>query len=782
MSKISTKKLITLGVLVAMDVVLTRFLSLNAWNTRIGFGFVPMVIAALIYGPLSAGVVGALADFIGAILFPTGPYFPGFTFSMFLMGLVFGFFLYKKKAIWRVVISVVITQFVISLFLTTYWIHVLYGAKYVPLLATRVVQSGIISAAQIIVIPLLIGATGRLGFLTEGPTKESGGMTAQEAIDYIENYTWSATKLGIERTQELLKLLGKPEKELKFIHVTGSNGKGSTCAMLASILQQAGYKTGLYTSPYIQEFRERIQINGQYIPGADLAALTAEIRDLAEGMADHPSQFELVTALAIEYFRREKCDIVVLEVGMGGALDATNAIPAPEVAVITNVGLEHTEYLGDTLEAIAATKSGIIKPGCSAVCYDGAPEVTAVVKAVCEEKNVPLICLDFTQLQPLSETLEGQRFLYRGREYFIPLLGPHQVFNTSVALETVNALRARGWKISDDNVDVGLRFTRWPARFEVLRHDPLCILDGGHNPQCAQALVNSLDRLLPGRKAVFLMGILADKDYKQVIDLILPYASEFFTLTPLNPRALESDALAEELSSRGASATACHEIDEGIDAAVAAAGPDGLVVIFGSLYLAGAVRTAFQTRIKAAKAAQRAAGRAARRNLPMEQRTAKSAVICARLKELPEVQNAKTIFSYLAMPDEVNLAEFHAWAEAQGKRVAFPLTGKHGQMEVYIPGPEGGMVNDRYGISAPDPEKSTHVDPGEIDVVIVPMVGFDKDNNRMGQGGGYYDRYLMRCPHAAHIAVAFAEQEFDAVVTDYFDMKVDAVVTDKTDK
>ena len=786
MSKISTKKLITLSVLVAMDVVLTRFLSLNAWNTRIGFGFVPMVLAALIYGPLSAGIVGALADFIGAILFPTGPYFPGFTFSMFLMGLVFGFFLYKKKAFWRVVVSVLITQFVISLFLTTYWIHMLYGAKYVPLLATRVVQSGIISAAQIIVIPLLIRTVDRLGKLTEEPAKkaeepaaEPVGMTPQEAIDYIENYTYSSTKLGLERTEELLHKLGDPQNDVKFIHVTGSNGKGSTCCMLASILQRAGYKVGLYTSPYIQDFRERIQVNGEFIPGEDLARLTVKVRALADTMTDPASQFEFVTALAIEYFKEEKCDVVVLEVGMGGAMDATNVIPAPEVAVITNVGLEHTEYLGDTLEAIAENKSGIIKPGCSAVCYDGAPEVTAVVKQVCAEKDVPLTCLDFRDLQPVSETLEGQRFLYKGKEYFIPLLGPHQINNTAVVLEIVNTLRARGWSITDEDVELGLRFTRWPARFEVLRRDPLCILDGGHNPQCAQALVDSLDRLLPGRKAVFLMGILADKDYKQVIDMILPYASEFYTLTPLSPRALDTDALAAELRSHGAKATACHGIDEGIDAAIKAAGPDGLVVIFGSLYLAGAVRSAFQARLKAAKATQRAVGRANRRGLTVGQRAEKSAVICKKLTELPEIREADIIFSYLAMPEEVELSAFHDWAKANGKQVAFPLTGKHGKMEIYIPGPEGGMVQDRYGISAPDPEKSTWVDPRKIDVVIVPMVGFDRDNNRLGQGGGYYDRYLARCPQAKHIAVAFAEQEFDKIVTDYYDLPMDMVVTDK---
>ena len=604
-------------------------------------------------------------------------------------------------------------------------------------------------------------------------------MTEQEAIDYIENYTWSSTRFGLERTVELLDRLGNPERELKFIHVTGSNGKGSTCAMLASILRQAGYKTGLYTSPYIQEFRERIQINGEYISAEDLAELTEQVRDLAEAMEDHPSQFELVTALAIEYFRRQRCDIVVLEVGMGGALDATNAIPAPEAAVITNIGLEHTEYLGDTLEKIAAVKSGIIKPGCSAVCYDGEKVVTEVVRAVCREKNVPLKCVDFSELELIEQSLEGQRFTYRGAEYFIPLLGRHQMYNTATVLDTVEALRARGWNIPDKCVHIGLRLTVWPARFEVLRRDPLCILDGGHNPQCAQALTASLDELLPGRKAVFLMGILSDKDYSQVVEIILPYASEFFTLTPLNPRALSAEDLAVELTRRGAAATACAEVDEGIDKAIAAAGKDGLVVIFGSLYLAGAVRTAFQARQRQEKKAQRRAARAARQGLTAEQRKEKSARICQKLMAMPELRSAKTIFSYLALWDEVDLAAFDAWAEANGKRVAYPVCGRHGQMEIYIPHSREEMLTDSYGITIPDPDKSERVDPKELDVVLVPMVAFDAENHRCGQGGGYYDRYLVRCPEAKHIAVAFAEQEVPRVVTEAFDMPMDMVVTDQ---
>ena len=603
-------------------------------------------------------------------------------------------------------------------------------------------------------------------------------MTEQEAIDYIENYTWSSTRLGLERTVELLHRLGDPQNEVRFIHVTGSNGKGSTCAMLASILRQAGYKTGLYTSPYIQEFRERIQINGEYIPAEDLAELTELVRGHAEAMEDHPSQFELVTALAIEYFRRSRCDIVVLEVGMGGALDATNAIPAPEAAVITNVGLEHTEYLGSTLEAIATNKSGIIKPGCSAVCYDGEKVVTDVVRSVCAEKNVPLTCVDFSQLRPIGQGLDGQRFTYRGVEYSIPLLGRHQMYNTATVLDTVEALRQRGWKIPDKCVHIGLRLTVWPARFEVLRRDPLCILDGGHNPQCAQALTASLDELLPGRKAVFLMGILADKDYSQVIDMILPYAMEFYTLTPLNPRALSAEDLAAELRRRGAAATACTEPDEAIDKVIAAAGKDGLVVIFGSLYLAGAVRTAFQARQRAEKKAQRKAARAARQSLTAGQRAEKSAVICEKLKALDEIRRAKTIFSYLGLWDEVDLSAFDAWARAEGKKVAYPVCGKRGQMEIYVPASMDDLVKDSMGITAPDPEKSEQIEPADVDVILLPMVAFDSDNRRMGQGGGFYDRYLVRSPESKHIAVAFSEQEVPRVITEPFDIPMDMVVTD----
>lgn len=418
-------------------------------------------------------------------------------------------------------------------------------------------------------------------------------MTAEEAIEYLERPVWGSTRLGLERTCELLARLGDPQKRLKFVHVAGSNGKGSTCAMLEELLRRSGYRTGLYTSPCILSFCERMRVNGQDIPGEALAAVTETVKAAADAMEDHPSQFEMVTAAALEYFARSRCDIVVLEVGMGGATDSTNAIDAPEAAVITNIGLEHTEYLGDTLEKIAAVKGGIIKDGCHAVCYDGAPEVSRTIAAVCRERNVPLTQVDFSALEPLTQSLEGQTFRWKGREFFLKLTGPHQLRNAAVALETVDCLRARGWHIPEEAVREGLANVFWPARMELLGQDPLMLVDGGHNPQCAQMLRASLEQLLPGRRVVFLTGVLADKDYPAIMETLMPLAQEFVCLTPLNDRALPAEALAAHLRERGARAAACGDVESGLRAALAAAGPKGAVVCFGSLYLAGAVRKTY---------------------------------------------------------------------------------------------------------------------------------------------------------------------------------------------
>ena len=416
-------------------------------------------------------------------------------------------------------------------------------------------------------------------------------MNVQEAIKYIEDRGWTTTHFGLSRTRMLLEALGNPQKKLKFVHVAGSNGKGSTCAMVHSILRQAGYKTGLYISPYIQKFNERIQIDGECIPDDRLVEITERVAKIADAMDDRPTHFELVTAIGMEYFYEEKCDIVVLEVGMGGELDSTNAIDAPEVAVITNIGLEHTQWLGNTLEAIALTKSGIIKKGCDAVCYDGAPEVTSVVRTVCKLLDVPLTCLDFSDVSSISESLDGQRFTYRGTEYDLALLGRHQLNNAAVALEVIASLRRRGWQISELAVRRGLRFVKWPARLEVLRKDPLLLLDGGHNPQCIEALSASLANLMPGAKFNFILGILSDKDYDQMTDMLIPLANRFLCLTPDSPRALSALDLGMHLVDKGAVAeTFAKDVDAALARAEELGGP---TVALGSLYLAGLVRDRF---------------------------------------------------------------------------------------------------------------------------------------------------------------------------------------------
>ena len=330
-------------------------------------------------------------------------------------------------------------------------------------------------------------------------------MNLDEALNYIHDLNWRRTIPGLERGLELLRRIGSPHRGMKYVHVAGTNGKGSTAAMLASILRRAGYRTGLYTSPYIYRFNERIQVDGEQIPDETLCELTELIQPQADAMADHPSEFEIVTAIGFEYFKRQKCDIVVLEVGMGGEWDATNVIEDNEAAVIVNIGLDHTEYLGDTLEKIALTKSGVVKRGCPCVMYRQEPSVEAVFEEVCRKLDAPFILADFDSLRPTYAGLDGQRFDWGDmKDLYIPLLGEHQLKNACNVLTTVNVLRERGWRIPEAAVREGLATVTWPGRFQLMRRDPLFIVDGGHNPQCLEALENAIKAYLPGKKLVFL--------------------------------------------------------------------------------------------------------------------------------------------------------------------------------------------------------------------------------------------------------------------------------------
>ena len=417
-------------------------------------------------------------------------------------------------------------------------------------------------------------------------------MDYQEALAYIHAVHWQGHKPGLDRTRALLAALGDPHKGLRFVHVAGTNGKGSTAAMLDSCLRCAGYRVGLFTSPYINRFNERIQVDGVPIPDGDLVRLVEQVRPAASAMADVPTEFELITALGMLYFAQERCDIVVLEVGLGGALDSTNVIDPPACAVITALGMDHVKELGPTLADIAAAKAGIIKPGSPVVSYGGAPEADRVIADAAAACGAPLTVADFARLTLRGAGLEGQTFDYDGLTGLtLPLLARYQPRNAVVAIEALRALRARGWQIPDSAIRQGLAQVRWPGRFELLRRDPPFLLDGSHNAHGMRATADSLRALFPGEKFVFLVSIMADKDADEMLRLLLPLAKGFVTVTAPSPRAIPASELAARIEALGGRA----EPAGGIPAAVArvwelAAG--GPAAALGTLYFSGEVREA----------------------------------------------------------------------------------------------------------------------------------------------------------------------------------------------
>ena len=418
-------------------------------------------------------------------------------------------------------------------------------------------------------------------------------MTGQEAIAYIHSRNWEKHAPGLCRIRELMEKLGNPQKELKFIHVAGTNGKGSTCALLDSVLRSAGYRVGLNTSPYIMTFHERIRVDGEMISDEALAALVERVRPVAESMAEQPTEFELITAIALLYFKERKCDIVVLEVGLGGALDASNVIDVPEAAVIAAMGMDHVALLGPTQADIAREKAGIIKRGGAVVSYGGCLEADEVILRRCAETGAHLTEVDFSALRNVELSLNGAEFDFGARENLrVSLAGAYQVRNAALAVTVLEVLREKGWDISEEALRRGLESARWAGRFEVLGRNPVFLLDGAHNAHGMRAAVESLKTLLPERKPVFVLGVLADKDTETMLDLIAPLAERVFAVRPKSPRAMETEELCRLLAERGVPAVPCPTVEEAVASAVAEAGETGAVCALGSLYMSGAVRRA----------------------------------------------------------------------------------------------------------------------------------------------------------------------------------------------
>lgn len=420
-------------------------------------------------------------------------------------------------------------------------------------------------------------------------------MTYQEALTYIHSISWRGSKPGLERIGEMMEQLGNVQEDLKFIHIAGTNGKGSVSAMLSSVLTAAGYRTGLFISPYIMRFNERMQVNGMPISDEELAEIVTEVQPVAESMAERPTEFEIITAAAFVWFARQKCDIVVLETGLGGRLDATNLISKNVCAVITNLGMDHMEYLGNTLGEIAGEKCGILKPGCPVVAYRSAPEAMKVIRARAKELECPVRTADFGKIKALSADLQGQTFQYKQfPELTVHLLGAHQLKNAAVALETISVLRKAGWEIPDEAVVQGMDATRWPGRFEVLQDNPLVIVDGAHNPQGVESLIAAVKEYLPGQHIVCVTGVLADKDWKPMMDRLKTVVSDFVAVTPDSPRALGNVRLARYLTDREHWVSVADDVEKGLTGALERAkATGGMVLACGSLYMAADVRRFF---------------------------------------------------------------------------------------------------------------------------------------------------------------------------------------------
>lgn len=377
-------------------------------------------------------------------------------------------------------------------------------------------------------------------------------MDWNEAIALLHGANWKHTKIGLERMRDFMHALGDPQEKLRYVHIAGTNGKGSACVMTQSILTAAGFRTGLYISPHLDQFNERISIDGETISDADLRRLAARVRAAAETLGEEPTDFEMITAMAFCYFEEQHCDLVVLEVGMGGRLDATNVISHPEVCAIMHIGLDHTEFLGDTVEQVAAEKAGILKPGADCVLYHQLPGVMDVVQKRFADVNpdaaARLVTTDPTAFTARARTIDGQVFDYRARRHLrIQLLGNYQMENAMAVLDIIDCLIRRGWGITENAIRAGLAQATWPGRFEVLSREPLLIVDGAHNPNGVEALVDTIRAYFPDQKINFVMGVMKDKDYHTMLRLIAPYAARFITELPDAHRALRPEQLKSEI-------------------------------------------------------------------------------------------------------------------------------------------------------------------------------------------------------------------------------------------
>jgi dihydrofolate synthase/folylpolyglutamate synthase len=424
-------------------------------------------------------------------------------------------------------------------------------------------------------------------------------MNYEEALSYINDQEKFGSNLRLDTIRKLLELLGNPHKDLKCIHIAGTNGKGSTSSYIATMLKEAGYKVGLFTSPYLERFNERIAINGEDIPNGRLAEITEKVKDKIEIMIqkeyEHPTTFEIVTAIGFVYFKEENVDYVVLEVGLGGRLDATNVIDESLLSIITTIDYDHMDFLGDTLGKIAYEKAGIIKEKGLVLSYPQKEEAMEVIEKVCEEKEAELTICPMENVKIVELNEFGGSFDYHFnsqtfKNLEISLIGEHQIYNAALAVTAIALLREKGLvNISDEQIRSGLKKARWKGRLEVLNRHPLFVIDGAHNPQGVRTLADNLKRFKYNR-LILGIGILKDKEVEKIVEIITPLADEIVITEANIYRKMEAEKLEKLINKYNKNTHVEKDIKKAIDKTYELAKEDDLILFMGSLYLIGDVR------------------------------------------------------------------------------------------------------------------------------------------------------------------------------------------------
>lgn len=426
-------------------------------------------------------------------------------------------------------------------------------------------------------------------------------MNYQEAIEFIHSTYKFGSKLGLQNISKLTELLGNPQNSYKIIHVAGTNGKGSTSNMIHDVLMSSGYKTGLFISPYLEEFTERIQVSKKHIEKESLARITNLVKEkidimLKEGY-NHPTEFEVVTAIGFKYFEEQQIDFLVLEVGLGGRFDATNVVTNTLVSVITSISYDHMEYLGDTLEKIAFEKAGIIKENSNVVIYPQEDIIVNTIKNVAKNKNTQVFETNKENIEKLKGNLTGQWFKYLKTDIFdlpeikMNFLGEHQLYNVLTALRALEVVKQSGYNITEEGIIKGLDNCRFAGRFEILQENPVIVLDGGHNINGIEYFAKAVKENFEDNKIILFFGMLKDKNPEDVLPLILPLCKEVYTLTPNNPRAMKSTELADLIKKHSdLKVTSINEYNE-IVPILKAIDISEYVAFVGSLYMIGDVRT-----------------------------------------------------------------------------------------------------------------------------------------------------------------------------------------------